>query len=146
MKSTVYHWALAVAAWAGFIVSFFLPAFDQMPGWRAAGLQGIFWQQATQGNWLAVHYILLTLANLAMLVSPYFIIRGAQDVLFIKWLRGLSVAAAVLVLLFPVLLQTIHMARDLRVGYFLWAGSFVLLCLAAILQPISLKVKALETI
>ncbi len=78
--------------------------------------------------------MLLSVANLVMLVSPYFIIRGVSDALFVKWLRGLSLAATVLVLSFPATLQAIHMARDLRVGYFLWAASFVLLCVAAMLQ------------
>ena len=71
LKTTLYHWIFAITAWAGFIVSFVVPAFDQMPGWKAACLQGQFWQQATHGNWLATHYILLSLANLVMLLSPW---------------------------------------------------------------------------
>jgi hypothetical protein len=141
LKTSIYYWPFAIAAWAGFIVSFALPALDQMPGWKAACLQRQFWPQATQGNWLATHYVLLSLANLVMLISPYFIIRGANDALFVKWLRGLSLAATVLVLSFPATLQAIHMARDLRMGYFLWAASFVMLCVAAMLQTIPLRDK-----
>lgn len=117
-----------------------------MPGWKAACLQEQFWQQATQGNLLAVHYLFLTVANLVMLLSPYFIVRGAQDALFVKWLRGLSLAAAVLVWSFPATLQAIHMARDLRTGYFLWAASFVLLYVGAMLQPVPLKEKISEAV
>ncbi|HEX3626841.1 MAG TPA: hypothetical protein VH280_15625 [Verrucomicrobiae bacterium] len=141
MKTTFNHWLFGFVAWVGFVVSFFLPAFDQMPGWRAAILQKFFWPQAMQGNPLAIHYLLLTFANLVMIISPFFMAWGAEDIRFVKWLRGLSLAATVVVWLFLVQLQGIHSAYDLRIGYFLWAGSFVLLGVAAVLQPATVKAK-----
>ncbi|MGH7939900.1 MAG: hypothetical protein ACREFR_02360 [Limisphaerales bacterium] len=142
MKTSLCHWPLAVIGWASFVVSFFVPAFDQMAGWKAAVLQQSFWQPASHGNVLAAHYMLLALANLAMLVSPYFIIRGTRDGAWVRWLRGVSLAAAVLVWLFPVEMMRIGMARDLRVGFYLWAASFVLIFVAAWIQPAPAKVNA----
>ncbi|MGH8022162.1 MAG: hypothetical protein ACRED1_01170 [Limisphaerales bacterium] len=150
---TSHYWALAALAWAGFIVSFFLPAFDQMPGWKAAVLQGIFWPQAIQGNSLSIHYLLLGFANLLMLLSPFFIARGAQDGRFIKWLRGLSLASVLLVWLFVGRLlgaQLRHgqglLSGDVRVGCYLWAISFILICLASLLQPIPLKAQPRQAV
>lgn len=41
---------LAVAAWAMFFVSFFLPSYLAMPGWACALLQGVFWPNALRGR------------------------------------------------------------------------------------------------
>jgi hypothetical protein len=139
MKTAIRHWVFAAVAWAIFIVSFFLPAFDQMPGWKAALLPPLFWPQAIQGNLLAIHYLLLTFANLLMIVSPFFIAWGARDGRFVKWLRGLSLGATVLVWLFLVRLIAAHNGADLRIGCYLWAASFVLLFLASVLQRKPLK-------
>jgi hypothetical protein len=144
MKTTIHHWAFGIAAWAGFTISFFLPAYDQMPGWRAAILQDYFWPQAMQGNLLAVHYLLLTGANLVMVVSPFFMAWGKNDVRFVKWLRGLSLGAMTFVWLFLARLFGNHDGNDLRIGCYLWAASFVLLCLASLAQPMPLKAKAPE--
>jgi hypothetical protein len=146
MKTTIYHWALAIVAWAIFIVSFFLPAFDQIPGWKAALLACSSWQSAIQGNPLAIHFVLLTFANLVMVVSPFFTVWGVRDGGFVKWLRGLSVAATVLVWLFLARLMAGHQEADLRVGCYLWAVSFVLLCLASLLQRVPLKEKPAEMV
>lgn len=70
---------------------------------------------------------------------------GMDDARFVNWLRGLSLAATVLVWLFLATLTAIHTGRDLRVGYYVWATSFVLLCLAAWFQPATVKAKAVET-
>ncbi|HXC35588.1 MAG TPA: hypothetical protein VNV43_06905 [Candidatus Acidoferrales bacterium] len=145
MKTSRHHWAFAFVAWVIFIVAFFLPAIDLMPGWKAAILQGLFWQQALEKNPLAIHYLLLTFANVLMVVSPFFKAWGADDARFVKWLRGLSLAATVLVWSFLAPLMAVHMGRDLRYGYYLWATSFVVLCMAALLQPATVKAKAAET-
>lgn len=122
-----------------------------MPGWKAAILQGLFWPQAIQGNLLAVHYLVLAFANLVMIISPFFMGWGVADVRFVKWLRWLSIGAMVLVWLFLGQLWAIHMgkdsnmAQDLRSGFYLWAGSFVVLTVAAWLQP-AVKGKAAETV
>jgi hypothetical protein len=136
MKTTLYHRSLpvAIAAWAIFVVSFFLPAFDRMPGWQCAILQIAFWPQALQGQWLSVHYLLLTLANLLMLVSPFLLARAGQDARYLKWLRGLGLAAAVLVWSFLLELVGNKNGTDLKIGCYLWATSFGLLFLASLLQ------------
>jgi hypothetical protein len=141
MKATCHHWAIAIIAWIAFIVSFFLPAFDQMPGWKAAILQEFFWPQAIQGDLLAVHYQLLTFANVLMIISPFFLKWGKNDARFVKGLRGLSLAATVLVWLFLARLLANHNGPDLRIGCYLWAASFILLCVASWHQPIPLKAR-----
>lgn len=146
MKSTIYHWVFAIVAWTIFVVSFFLPAYDQMPGWKAAILQGFFWPLAVQGNLLAVHYVLITFVNLLMVISPFFVGWGAHDARFVKWLRGLSIVATVLVWMFLARLVAGHMGHDLRIGCYLWAASFVLLFLASLLQPRTVKGKILQSV
>ena len=145
MKTTIHHRAFAIAALVIFLVSFFLPAFDQMPGWKAAILHGLLWPQAVQGNLFAVHYLLLTFANILMVISPFLITWGVSDARFVKWLRGLSLAAMALVWLFLARLLADHNGHDLRIGCYLWAFSFPLLCLAALLQPMPLKTKTAQT-
>lgn len=145
MKTTIHHWVFAIVAWTIFVVSFFLPALDEMPGWKAAILSATSWQQAMQGNLFAVHFMLLAVANLLMVVSPFFVFWGAQDGRFVKWFRGLSIAAAVLVWSFPGWLLFGHHMADLKIGYYLWAASFVVLCVASLMQPATVKGKAAET-
>jgi hypothetical protein len=146
MKISIHHWAFAFVAWAIFIVAFFLPAIDLMPGWKAAILQGLFWQQALERNPLAIHYLLLTFANLVMVVSPFFKAWGADDARFVKGLRGLSLAATVLVWSFLAPLMAVHMERDLRFGYYFWATSFVVLSVSSLAQPATTKAKVAETV
>lgn len=146
MKTTNRHKTLAVIAWASFIISLFLPAFDKMPGWIAAMMQEGFLQPAIQGNPPAVHYLLLTFANLVMIVSPFFMAWGVEDGRFVKWLRWLSLAATLLVWLFLGQLWAVQMAHDLKIGYYLWAGSFVVLSMAAWLQPATVKAKVAEMV
>jgi hypothetical protein len=146
MKTTFYHWPLAIAACACFIISFFVPAFDQMPGWKAALLYDLFWQQAMQGNLFAVHYLVISFSNLLMIVSPFFMVWGRHDARFVKWLRGLSLLATVLVWLFVARLLGGHLEHDLRIGCYLWATSFLLLTVASFFQPVPSKAGAARTI
>jgi hypothetical protein len=140
MKTTLHHWTMAFAAWIVFIVSFFLPALDEMPGWKAAILQGMFWSEALQGDTWDIHYLLLTLANLLMLASPFLLAWAGDDVRFLKWLRGLSLGAMILVWSFLArLLLTDHNGGTLKIGCYLWAVSFVLLFLASLLQTARVK-------
>ena len=141
MKTTLHHWTMAFAAWIIFIVSFFLPAFDEMPGWKTAILQNVFWQQALQGQTMSIHYLLLTLANLLMLASPFLLAWAGDDGRFLKWLRGLSLGAMILVWSFLARLLADHDEPDMRVGCYLWAVSFVLLFLASLLQTAKVKNK-----
>src|ERR1035437_3764574 len=90
---------LAWSAWALFVISFFLPALgDNAPGWKCAGISAtaISWPDFWH-NWMDIHLASLTLANLLMIVSPLWLARFSQNSHFIKWLRGLSFAALVLV-------------------------------------------------
>lgn len=146
MKTTFHYWPFAIAAWAGFIISFFLPAYDQMPGWKAALLYDLFWQQAMQGNLFAAHYLVIAFANLLMVVSPFFMARGMHDARFVNWLRGLGLAALVLVWSFVARLLAGHMQHDLRFGCYLWAASFLLLSVTSFLQPIPSKAVSERTI
>lgn len=133
----------AIAAWTLFVVSFFLPALDQMPGWKASILQSFFWQSALQGQWLSIHYLLLTFANLLMMGSPFFLAWAGQDMRFLKWLRGLSLAAVFLVWSFVFELLAHKDSGGLKAGCFLWATSFIFLFLASLLQTAT-KPKAVQ--
>jgi hypothetical protein len=145
MKTNMQHWAPAIVAWTIYVIAFFLPAYDEMPGWKAAILQSFFWPQALQGNLMSIHYQLLTFANLLMLASPFLIAWGGQDARFVKWLRGLSMASLVLVWLFLARLMANHNGTHIRSGCYLWAMSFVLLWVASLLQATTGKARVAQS-
>ena len=62
--ATFWKRPMLIAAWAVFVVSFFLPSYTVMRGWQCALLQHTFWPQVLQGDLMAIHYELLTFANL----------------------------------------------------------------------------------
>jgi len=134
----------AVVAWAIFVVSFFLPAMDQMPGWKTAILQSVFWPQALQGQWMSIHYLLLILPNLLMLASPFLLAWAGYDARFLKWLRGLSLAAVALVWSFVFGLLAHKDGDGLKIGCYVWASSFVFLLLASLLQTADAKNKVAQ--
>jgi hypothetical protein len=120
------HWnrTLAAAAWAAFVVSLFLPSYIALRGWECA--ISVLWSGATQGNW----GLLLTLANLLMLVSPFLLLRCGGHARCLRWLRYSAFAASVLVWSFIAPTLANQHGRDLRLGALVWAASFVLLWLS----------------
>jgi hypothetical protein len=137
------RWAhpAAMVAWIIFAVSFFLPALDEMVGWKTALLQSFFWPQALQGQWPSIHYLLLTFANVLMLVSPFLLAWSRRKQRFLKAFRWSCLAAAVLVWSFIILLFATNNGADLKIGCYLWAASFDLLLLASLVQSATTKAK-----
>lgn len=137
------HWErpFAFAAWAIFAISFFLPALNQLVGWKTALLQSFFWPQALQGQWPSIHYLLLTFANVLMLASPFLLAGARRKTRFLKVFRWLSLGAAVLVWSFIILLFATNNGADLKVGCYLWATSFDFLLLASLVQTATAKTK-----
>jgi len=121
---------LPQAAWALFIVSFMLPAYDDLRGWQYAMLQQWFWPQESRDLWVCLHYQSLTLANLLMLVSPFLLLRFQQSVRLLRWLRLGLFVAAVLVWAFILELLFQNNGNLLKIGSFVWASSFALLYLS----------------
>ena len=129
---------LAFAAWMIFMISFFLPSYCYETGWdlkqlwgyQCATLQGFFWSKVMWGDWISIHYELLTLANLVMLASPFCFLwrRGIS----LKSCRCASLAALVLVWSFLLLLLLQEGGHNLRVGCYVWASSFLMLHLSTI--------------
>ncbi len=142
-KDGVQHWErpIAIAAWVIFAVSFFLPALNQLVGWKTALLQSFFWPQALQGQWPSIHYLLLTFANVLMLASPFLLLWSGRKALFLKTFRWLSLGAAVLVWSFIILLFATDNGADLKIGCYLWATSFDFLLLASLVQTATAKTK-----
>jgi hypothetical protein len=130
-KVAVPNWRrrLAHTAWAIFIVSFFLPSYDNGPGWKCAILQGYFWEGVTQGQWGSIHYELLTLANLLMLASPWLVFKFGGSPRVVKWFRALTLGASILVWSFIGLLLASDRSA-LKVGCFVWGISFVVIHLS----------------
>ena len=125
---------LAWSAWALFVISFFLPALgDNAPGWKCAGISAtaISWPDFWH-NWMDIHLASLTLANLLMIVSPLWLARFSQNSHFIKWLRGLSFAALVLVWSFLLPLITHEDGKELKIGCYIWGLSFLPLWLSTL--------------
>jgi hypothetical protein len=142
MNATWFHRnrPAAIAAWIVFVISFGLPAFDDWLGWKCAILHPLFWSSALQGQWTSIHYLLLTLANLLMLASPFLLARAGQDARVLKWLRGLSASAFVLVWSYLIELFVLGSRSDMRIGCYLWGASFGLLLAASLLQTVPGKV------
>jgi hypothetical protein len=134
-KANTSHWnrPLAITAWAIFIISFFLPSYGRFRGWQCAVLHQYFWPNAMLGNLGCIHYLLLTLANLLMLASPFLLTRFSQDTQQLKRLHHLMFGAAILVWSF-VLELLVQKDGDLRVGCYVWSLSFALLYLSVLSQ------------
>lgn len=132
---TSSRWVLpfSIAAWAAFVVSFFLPSFADYRGWQCAIAHGSFWSEATRGDWASIHYLLLTLPNLLMLASPWVLLRSGGSVRGLRWFRYSTFTASLLVASFLALVFFDDGGGELRVGAFVWATSFVLLWLSVIL-------------
>jgi hypothetical protein len=134
------HWNrwLALIAWAAFVISFFLPSYAKGMGYQRAVMHGVFWAGAMEGNWLAIHYLLLTLPNLLMLASPVLLFRFGGTGRCLSWLFYSTFSAWILVWSFLILLLAYQDGRqDLQIGAYLWATSFVLLWLSVLLPRIS---------
>jgi hypothetical protein len=125
---------LAWTAWILFVVSFFLPSDGDWQGWRCAGLSAtaVSWPEFWHGNWPTIHLASLTLANLLMVVSPFLLPQFSQNKRLLKWVRFSNFAALVLVWSYVLLLLTDGGGEDLKVGCYVWAASFLLLCLSTL--------------
>jgi hypothetical protein len=136
IMNTTSNWnrTLAIAAWATFIISFFLPSYGAWLGWQCAMMHQFFWPQAIHGEWPCIHYLLLTLVNLLMLASPFLLTRFSQNIRQLKWLHHLTFAAVILVWSFVLELLAHKDGTDLRIGCYVWALSFALLYLSVISQ------------
>jgi hypothetical protein len=133
---------LAWAAWISFVVSFFLPAYGHGRGWQCAVLSATAgpWGGYRPNNWMTlIHLNSLTLANLLMIISPFLLMRFSQGLRFMKWWRVFSFLALGLVWSFLLLFYTHGDGKDLKVGCYVWAASFLLLCLS------TLKARSRET-
>jgi hypothetical protein len=124
---------LAWSAWTLFLVSFFLPALGDGFGWQCAGLSAtaVSWPEFGH-NWTTIHLASLTLANLLMIVSPFWLARFSHNPHSIKWLRLLSLAAVVLVWSFLLLLITHADRAELKIGCYVWGLSFFPLWLSTL--------------
>jgi hypothetical protein len=125
---------LAWTAWTLFAISFFIPAYADMLGWRCAGMSAtaVTWAEFWHGNWPTIHLASLTLANLLVIASPFLLPRFSRNKRLLKWLRFSSFAALVLVWSYVLLLLTHADGKDLKVGCYVWSSSFLLLCLSTL--------------
>ncbi len=119
------HRPFAFAAWALFVLSFFLPSFDNAWGWQCAIIIQYYWPAVWEGKLACIHLVLLNFANLFMLASPWFILRWTGGPRLFRWLRRGS--AASLFLTAALMLEFGKDIGDLRIGYFVWVFSFGLL-------------------
>jgi hypothetical protein len=125
---------LAWAAWGTFAISFYLPAYGSCPGWLCAKFSVLAFSD-TSGDWDSILLALLTLANLLMIASVFWLPRFSGNARSLKWLRGLSFAALALVWSYIGLWLANGGSSNLKVGYYVWAGSFLLLCFSTCPLP-----------
>ena len=114
---------LAWIAWGLFIISFCLPACNQLWGWQCAVLS------ATAVSW-SVSLASMTLANVFMAASVLLIPRFSQKNRVMKWLRFSSLAALILVWLYVFGLIATGGRSSLKIGCYVWSLSFLLLFLS----------------
>jgi len=133
--SEAWNHPLAWAAWGTFAVSFGLPACTGMWGWQCALMSAtaVSWPETWRGDWFSIHLSLLLLANLLMLASPFWLPRCAPHPRALRWLRGSSLVALVLVWWFVIrfFAHGDESWKQLQPGCYLWAVSFLLLARAA---------------
>jgi len=136
------HRQLAWVAWILFAISFLLPAYDQIWGWRCAlvSATAVSWDFTPRGDWESIHLSVLTLANLLMIVSPFLLPRFLQNTRSLKWLRGSIFLALALVWSFLLIWFALEKSefldlKGLNVGCYAWAASFLLLFLSTFQQP-----------
>jgi len=121
------HLPFAFAAWALFVVSFFLHSYNNDPGWQCAILWSVFWSGVFEGNIGCIHYMLLTLANLFMLGSPWFILKSVGSPRLSRLLKFGSAASLFLTATFILEFAIGGGVQDFRAGYFVWVFSFGLM-------------------
>jgi hypothetical protein len=114
---------LAWVAWGSFVISFFLPACNQLWGWQCAGLS------ATAISW-SVSLASMTLANLFMVASFFLSLRFSQTKRAMQWLRLSSLAALILVWSYVLGLIATGGESSLKIGCYVWGLSFLLLFLS----------------
>jgi hypothetical protein len=131
-----YHPSLAWAAWTLFVISFFLPAYHDGFGWDCAWLSATCWTWRDFSMELSTMLLLLmTPANVVMALSPFLLRRFSCRRTALNWIRGLNLAALVLVWWYVTLLLTHEERRELRIGCYLWASSYLLFAISLFRLP-----------
>jgi hypothetical protein len=127
---------LAWAAWVLFVVSFFLPAYEDARGWQCAWFSLSAWSGKLFADSSAnVHLALQTLANVLMIASPILLARLSRNPRVLKRLRFSSFVALILVWSFVFRCFSDGGWQELRIGCYIWASSFLLLCLSTLKIP-----------
>jgi hypothetical protein len=123
--------ALGWAAWIIFATSFFLPAYANGFGWQCAVFSATCLPSADLDfKWGMILMFLLTPANVVMLVSPFLMSKLSRRPLAFKWLRAANLTALALVWTYLILLLIDSGWKDLRIGCYLWAVSFLMFSLS----------------
>jgi hypothetical protein len=117
---------LAWIAWGSFVISFFLPACNQLWGWQCATLSAT----STWGNGGGVALATMTLANLFMVASFFLTLHFSQKKGVLRWLRISSLAALILIWLYVFGLIATGGGSSLKIGCYVWSLSFLLLFLS----------------
>jgi hypothetical protein len=123
---------LAGTAWILFVISLMLPGYNNGYGWQCAALSASFLYSSEfwHGNFGAIYFGLLTLANLMMLASPFLLPRFSHNTHSMKWLRFTNFAALVLVWSYILSFAFSAGGENLRIGCYVWMASFASLFLS----------------
>jgi hypothetical protein len=127
--------SLAHVAWILFATSLFLPSLNGYWGWQCAvgAADAIFRPDLWQMPWRAALWLLVNLANLLMLASPFLFLRFFKGARSAIWLRLPTLMAMASVWCFCSL-GLVH-ASDRKLtqpGFFVWMASFALLFLSTL--------------
>ncbi|HET7624616.1 MAG TPA: hypothetical protein VFM25_05065, partial [Verrucomicrobiae bacterium] len=136
-KIDVENWnrPLVWTAWVLFVISFFLPSFGTgggwLWGWQCAWVSLTAWGGTGLDYSVNTHLALLTLANLLMIASRFLLPHLSRNTHSRTWLRFFCWSASLLVWSF-IIRSFAGGGKDLEIGCYVWAISFLLLALATV--------------
>jgi hypothetical protein len=142
-RFVAYHLPFAAAAWGLFVVSFFLPAYDENFGWQCALLSLNAWVWPDDAlDPVRIHLMLLSLPNLFMIMSPFFVLRAAGAPRTLRWLRRFAAVCVLLTATFILEFARGNELKGLHIGYFVWVFSFGLLGMSFVRGAVGLQGEA----
>ena len=131
---------LTISGMVLFVVSFFLPAYYNIPGYECAQivLTDIWGDESDQRNrfLVSVYYLAFNFSNGLMLALPVLLLIRFRAKPVPLWMVGIQFVLLLHVLSWPVihLVESVEEFQEIKVGYYLWLLSMCLILVASVLS------------